>query len=263
MTAANSAQDNLRQLSQELSQEHQHIKDMQKEIQLITSDLKSRSQLEISHKFKEYHLRLTTQLTDKLKDQMPQWKSDLAKTSETFRYWIEENMTRHLIPISEENGQRLSEYILNKALNSLSRVVHAFQDRLAKDIKNALNVEFAGANFDVKVEKPNQPDVRIGNVFMTPWEIIWFLIPMQLFSPLIYRHFINLIPWEAEKNLSRLSAQWNETISFSIDAIAQQTIDFILNEINTIENIIVKASDNRKGIEIAISEIGSIKEVKL
>ena len=34
-------------------------------------------------------------------------------------------------------------------------------------------------------------------------------------------------------------------------------------KINTIENIIVKASDNRKGIEIAISEIGSIKEVKL
>jgi hypothetical protein len=90
---------------------------------------------------------------------------------------------------------------------------------------------------------------------MTPWEIVWFLIPMRLFRPLVNRQFMRRLPWESEKNLSRLSSQWIEAASCSIDHTAKQAGEFIKNEITTVENILADASDNREDIEKAISEL--------
>jgi len=67
------------------------------------------------------------------------------------------------------------------------------------------------------------------------------------------------IPWEAEKNLSRLSSQWFEAISGSIENTAKQAVEFINNEIVTIENILAEAPDQKKEIEKAISDLKNIE----
>ena len=259
MSAANSTQESRAQLTRQLQQEHRLLSDIQNEIHIIAVDLRIRLQSEASNKFLEHRLQLTTQLTNELKEQMPQWKGNLAKTSETFQGWIVSNLMKQLKIISNENGLRLSDYFLNIALTSFSRVVRAFQDRLSKDIESALNIKFNVAAFEAQIENPKQPDVRIGNVFMTPWEIIWFLVPMWLFRPLINRHFVRLIPWEAEKNLSRLAAQWTEAISVSVDKLAKQAEVFIMNELATVENVLANSPDHQKEIEKAISELEVVR----
>jgi hypothetical protein len=145
---------------------------------------------------------------------------------------------------------------------SLSRIVHAFQNRLGDAIEKALHTKFSGTEFHVEINKPKQPDVSIGNVFMTPWEIVWFLIPMSIFRPMVTRHFFTLIPREVEKNLHRVRTQWFEAVSISIDKIAREAGLFIHNEISTIENMWAKTIDRQKEIEGAILELDLIKHVK-
>jgi molecular chaperone DnaK (HSP70) len=94
---------------------------------------------------------------------------------------------------------------------------------------------------------------------MTPWEIVWFLVPMRLFRPLVNGHFLHRLPWDIEVNLTRLASQWTESLSISMDDIAQQAKVFIRQEIDTVENLLNKAPDQRREIEKAISELEGIK----
>ena len=91
-------------------------------------------------------------------------------------------MIKRLKIISDENGSKLAEVYLNDSLTSLSRVVYAFQARLAAVIEEALHTKFTGVAFNIQVEQPKRPNVHIGYVFMMAWETIWFLIPMRIFN---------------------------------------------------------------------------------
>ncbi len=108
---------------------------------------------------------------------------------------------------------------LFKAQASVERSVRAFVDRLAREIERALGIRFEGARFDPQVEEPAHPDVRLSPTFDTYFELLWFLIPMTVFRPLVRRHFLRRIPWEVEKNLSRVAGQWADAVGASIDVL--------------------------------------------
>jgi len=258
-SAANSTQESRQGLLLQIEKERQALSSIQNEIRLIANDLKERLHTDSSGMFDRQHIRVSRDLLHQLKEDMPGWRGNLEKTSHAFRHWVETNFVIKLKPLSDEFGPQLSERYLNMALDSYTRVVRAFQDRLAQAIEKALHTQFAGAKFEVKIKEPKIPDVYIGNVFMTPWEIVWFLVPMRLFRPLVNGHFLHRLPWDIEVNLTRLASQWTESLSISMDDIAQQAKVFIRQEIDTVENLLNKAPDQRREIEKAISELEGIK----
>ena len=261
LSVANSTQESRQVLLQQIGQERQSLSSIQNEIRLISNDLKKRLQADFSETFEEQHARVSKDLLNQLKVDMPRWKEHLEKTSQEFRNWVETNFTVKLKSVSDEYGPQLSKRYLNMAIESYSRIVRAFQDRLAQGIEKALHVQFAGAKFEVKIQEPKRPDVHIGNIFMTPWEIIWFLIPMRLFRPLVNHHFFHRLPGDVEINLSRMASQWTESISVSMADIEQQAKIFIQQEIDTVENLLNKAPDQGREIKKAISELEEIKNL--
>ena len=261
LSAANSTQESRQELLQQIGQERQTLSNIQNEIRLITIDLKKRLQADFSKTFEEQHGRVSKDLLNQLKEDMPGWKGNLEVTSINFRYWVETNFTVKLKPISDEYGPQLSKQYLNTAIESYSRIVRAFQDRLTQGIEKALHVQFDGAKFEVKIQEPKRPDVHIGNIFMTPWEILWFIIPMSLFRPLVNHHFLHRLPWDVDINLSRLASQWTESISVSMGDIAQQAKIFIQGEIDTVENLLNKTPDKGREIRKAIAELEEIKNL--
>ena len=261
LSAANSTQESRQGLLEQIKQERQTLSNIQNEIRLITVDLKKRLQADFSKTFEEQHARVSKDLLNQLKVDMPGWKGHLEKTSKDFRDWVEINFIITLKPISDEYGPQLSKQYINTAIESYSRIVRAFQDRLAQGIEKALHVQFDGAKFEVKVQEPKRPDVHIGNTFMTPWEILWFIIPMSLFRPLVNHHFLHRLPWDVGINLSRLASQWTESISVSMEDIAQQAKIFIQQEIATVENLLNKAPDQGREIRKAIAELEEIKNL--
>ncbi len=97
-------------------------------------------------------------------------------------------------------------------------------------------------------------------MFDIPFEIVWFLIPMWVFRPLVNRHFLRRIPWEVDKNLHRLAAQWSQAIAASIDELAQQAQEFMRQELATIEGLVSTAQDQRPAIEEALAVLDGLEQ---
>ena len=82
---------------------------------------------------------------------------------------------------------------------------------------------------------------------------------MGIFRPLVRRHFLRRIPWEVEKNLSRLAAQWADAVNASIDGLARQSMAFLANELATLEGLVGNASDRRPEIQKALDLLDSLE----
>jgi hypothetical protein len=139
--------------------------------------------------------------------------------------------------------------------------VRAFVDRLAREIERALGIRFEGARFDPQVEEAAHPDVRLSPTFDTHFELLWFLIPMQIFRPLVRRHFLRRVPWEVEKNLSRVAGQWADAVGASIDGFFRDATEFLGREIETIAALVGEAdAGNRRGeVRAALAELSAIE----
>jgi hypothetical protein len=68
------------------------------------------------------------------------------------------------------------------------------------------------------------------------------------------------LPWETEKNLHRLAAQWSEAIGRAIDDLAGQAQRFIREELDTIERLVAAAKDQRPEIEEALASLDGVNQ---
>ena len=252
LSAAGAAQEARAELQRQLREERQVLSTVRNELWLLANDLKTRTREECQKRFLEHHSRLVAVLATDLRSTMREWKGNLVRTTEAFERWAGEAFRRQLAPLSEDEGSPLTQQQLAAAQGSLSRVVRAFQDRLAGSIQKALGLTFRGATFQATVKQPARPDVQIGRVFDHPFELLWFVIPMWLFRPLVQRHFLRGLPWEVEKNLHRLTGQWSESIGRTVDDLARQAEDFVREELDTVEGLVAAAQDQRAAVEQAM-----------
>lgn len=230
------------------------------EIGLYVRDMSSRVRTASGERFHAYHGEVVARLRADLERKMPGWTGNLARTTSEYREWLESAMAEEMARLSGHGEAHLAGYLV-KARSSLHRTVRAFQGRLAKDIEKALGVSFAGARFDAAVVAPGRPDVRLGKTFDSNVDLLWFLVPMTLFRPVVRSHYLGRIPWEAEKNLSRLSGQWADAVNASIDAVARQSVVFVRDEIATVARLVSEAGDRRAEIAASLGALAELEAV--
>ena len=156
------------------------------------------------------------------------------------------------------SGHEVMDACLLEAQASLQRLVRAFQDRLAEAIRRALGLDFEGARFQAEIAAPREPDVRIGKVFDTQVDLLWFLLPMGLLGPLFERHFLKLLPWEVEKSLSRLANQWAEACQASLQGLVDQALAFMRQELATLDALTLGAEDRRADLQQALRSLEDV-----
>lgn len=245
-------------LAELLSRERRDLGAVRSEVSLVARDLKSRVRTAAGERFHAFRPEVAGRLSGELPGRMERWKGNLAKTTQAFQEWLAAALEEELSGISAAGGDQLSGYLF-KARASFSRTVRAFRDRLAREIERALGIAFEGAQFRAEIAEPSRPDVRTGRTFDTSVELLWFLVPMAIFRPLVRRHFLRRIPWEVEKNLSRLAAQWADAVNASIDDLARQAMAFLADELLTIEGLVADPEDRRPEIEKALDILKSLE----
>jgi ubiquinone biosynthesis protein UbiJ len=84
---------------------------------------------------------------------------------------------------------------------------------------------------------------------------------MPVFRPLVRRHFLRRIPWEVEKNLSRVAGQWADAVGASIDALFRDATAFLEREVGTIAELVGEAEAGNRGEEIraALAELDGLE----
>lgn len=253
LSAASGAADARAQLQRRLEEERLSLSTVRNEIWILCMDLQARVQADALERYLGHSADLVVRLRADLRSTMTQWKGHLRQTAELFAQWAGDALYAELGPLSHQEGDELTARHVAAAQESVTRVVRAFQDRLAKDIERALHMTFTGASFEGAMQQPERPDVRVSRVFDIPFEILWFVIPMRIFRPLVNRHFVRRIPWEVDKNLHRLAAQWSQAIAKSINELARQAQDFMQKELGTIESLVSRAQDQRPAVEQALA----------
>ncbi len=203
---------------------------------------------------------MTDRVTANLREAMPRWRGNLARVTVEFEGWQADAMMEEMGAISLHGEGHLAGFLF-RAQASVERSVRAFADRLAKEIEQALGIRFEGARFDPQVEEPAHPDVRLSPTFDTHFELLWFLIPMPVFRPLVRRHFLRRIPWEVEKNLSRVAGQWADAMGASIDGLFRDATAFLGGEIETIAGLVGEADAGNRGEEVrsALAELAAVE----
>jgi hypothetical protein len=118
-----------------------------------------------------------------------------------------------------------------------------------------LGVKMERVDWKIDVVEPDHPDIAATKSFDVHLDLLWFLIPMFLFRPIFERHFIKGVPKEVEINLSRLAYQWEKSVNNAIDAMRMQAINYIHEELATIEALLSRTQGQTDDIKKIISHI--------
>lgn len=253
--AATSAAESRSALRELLRHEQASLQSVKGEIGVFTRDLKARARSGASYHFQAFRSEVTRRLRESLHKDMAGWKGNLANWRARFEQWLAQALPEEMASVSEDGQDFLTSHLLEAQAN-LQRNVRGFQGRLARAIELALGLTFEGARFHPELSTPRHPDVHLGKVFDTQVDLLWFLIPMGILGPLFERHFLGLLPWEAEKNLARLSSQWAEAANACIDDLVSQALDFMRQELTTLESLTALSEDRRPEIQGALKALG-------
>jgi GTP-binding protein EngB required for normal cell division len=248
------------ELVEALAREQRGFGSVKGEIRLLCNHLQAEVRTAADERFHAYHGEVTMRAASNLQEAMAGWKGHLGRVAREFEGWLADAMMEEMGAVSLRGEGHLAGFLF-RAQASVERSVRAFADRLAGEIERALGIRFEGARFDPQVEEPAHPDVRLSPTFDTHFELLWFLIPMPVFRPLVRRHFLRRIPWEVEKNLSRVAAQWADAVGASIDGIFRDATAFLEREIATIAGLIGEADAGNRLEEIraALAELAALE----
>ena len=247
-------------LIEALARERRGFGSVKGEIRLLCNHLQAEVRTAADERFHAYHREVTGRLAEALREAMTGWNGHLGRVTREFEGWLAGAMMEEMGTVSLRGEGHLAGFLF-RAQASVERSVRAFADRLAREIERALGIRFEGARFDPRVEEPAHPDVRLSPTFDTHFELLWFLIPMPVFRPLVRRHFLRRVPWEVEKNLSRVAGQWADAVGVSIDGLFRDATEFLEREVRTIAGLVGEAAEGNRGEEIraALVELAALE----
>lgn len=242
-------------LRQLILDEKVNFRAMEKEIVWIARENSEQTRTLISQRLERLEEEpLKKKLTEKLKQEMPSWKGNLWRLTRRYEEWLTENMREEMMRISQTEHRHFFG-TLQKAHAGLSRSLDIFRSLLANNVERVLGLKLAEAEWKIEIAPPTQPDIKISRTYDYHIDLIWFLIPMFIFRPLFEKHFLRMIPGEVFVNLSRLAAQWEDRINKAIEGMKKQALNYVQEEIATIESLLSKAQGRSEEIKAIIQEL--------
>jgi hypothetical protein len=172
---------------------------------------------------------------------------------------MDDALAREMRAVSQLEFESLRAPLL-KAQPRFARAVDNFRQRLAHNLEQTLGVTMERPKWECEIAEPQQPDVSVSSSFDIHIDLIWFLIPMTVFGSLIQRNFARKIPWEVQKNLSRLAMQWTQQVNRRIHELEQQAESFVKTEIETMEKLLAQQPSTKAAMERARIELADARE---
>jgi len=225
------------------------------ELSLIARENKLHTREIIASYLDEKHrAKLIQRLTARLVEDMSRWGGNLWRLTRQYEEWLMENMTTEMDHISRADYKQFFG-TLKKAHNTISRSVELFRNLLDRNIEKVLGIKPNSVNWVVDVSEPAHPDVAFTKTFDFHFDLLWFLFPMFIFRKVFERHFLKQIPRVTDIHLSRLAYQWEVRINKAIDEIKDQALEYVRNELTTIDSLLSQAGGQTDRIRAIRDEI--------
>ncbi|MCX8109667.1 MAG: dynamin family protein [Syntrophorhabdaceae bacterium] len=228
---------------------------IQSELSLIARENKLHTREIISSYLDEKHRsKLIQRLILRLTEDMSRWDGNLWRLTRQYEEWLMENMTTEMDHISRADYKQFFG-TLKKAHNTISRSVELFRNLLDRNIEKVLGIKPNSVNWIVEVSEPAHPDVAFTKTFDFHFDLLWFLFPMFIFRKIFEKHFLKQIPRVTDIHLSRLAYQWEVRINKAIDEIKDRALEYVRNELTTIDSLLSQAGGQTERIRATRDEI--------
>ncbi|MGZ8448216.1 MAG: dynamin family protein [Candidatus Deferrimicrobiaceae bacterium] len=257
---AASAHDSLREsLRESIRNERVRLGNVLEEISLVAGKCREDVRVRIEERILWHQGTLLRKTRETLEGEMASWRGNLWRLTRRYERWALDHFARELAVLSD--GEKEGFWaLLRDVRERMERLVEGFQGRLADNVRSVLGIEFERSRVSLDAGAPSVPDTSCGRVFDSHFDIVWFLIPTAVFGPLIRRHFLNHVGFEAEKNLFRLSAAWRKNTASEIDRLAGQAKKAIRDELSTLEAMLSRQAAESPAIREVMAELTSYLE---
>ncbi|MGN6545746.1 MAG: dynamin family protein [Aureliella sp.] len=185
-----------------------------------------------------------------------QWQGNLLQQVEQYRVWMSDALRKELADLSGEALHSASD-LLARAEVQFRRVLESFRDRITRNIHRETGTAVSSVSWE-----PNRPEltvmpVSISHPFMTNWEVIWWLLPMQWVGGLFRRQLLRRVPSEVEKNLHRLTSDWTAATDAAIADLRTQAQAWVVAELETLTRLINQQSSEAERLRDALARLAS------
>jgi GTP-binding protein EngB required for normal cell division len=259
LAAARVEEDRRNRLEAQVLGEQHRLEATLDELHVLVEDCINRTHPQILEIFEPHRRALHEKLRADLLLKLPAWRMNLWRLCRTYEAWLADVLGREVADISQTEADAILEPY-RQAEERINRHVTNFRARLADNLEKALGVKMPATRWEAQVGAPQRPDVSVAPSLDIHIDLLWFLVPMRLFGPAIHRHLLHQLPWEAEKNLTRLAAQWAERINGKIMELESQAAALIRGEIATVQALLAQQPDKVLALEAARGELARMRE---
>ena len=201
---------------------------------------------------------LQEKIVRELRAQFSKWRMRAPQFVRAYGRWLRERLVEELGALSDRRREVFCEP-LEKSRDYLARVVEAFQDRLARSVKEALGVEMGRREFVPQLREPQAPPVDVSTEFMIPMELAGHLIPMTLFRKAIEKNLLRRARYEVEKNLSRLAADWRARIRPAMEELNRQALEYAQSELEAIQRMASQQKSALPQLQETVAELEALR----
>ncbi len=200
---------------------------------------------------------LIKRLEERFINDYKEMSGNLYKRTGKFERWMTEMLGVELANLVDNNNEKF-EKIVDDAGEHLGFFAKSFRNSLKDKVKDILNVELPVEDIDIGYEKLKTPDIKVSWTFESHLDLLWFLFPMSVFGGMFRRYFKKQIPREVEINLYRLASGINALISKAVTGIKEQSLKYIMDELETIETVLTKTTSKSEYYEQIIKELSKM-----
>jgi GTP-binding protein EngB required for normal cell division len=229
-------------LTQQVIGNREAVEDLKSELRLVIRQATGGSRARIAKQFDRHRGELEAQLQGELVGQFPLWQKSLAYALEQYEAWLQRSLAEKLTRYSSLEREEIIAP-LEKVRRQVYRLLQGFRDQLSERSEKAFGVALRTSETEIQVKEPQTPDVRIGRVFDTNWELLSWALPMWLVGPILRRHFHSTVSGKVEINLSRIAAQWEESSNSALLEIGKEAERRINELVETVERLLASSRD--------------------
>ncbi len=258
LKAAQAGQKAREELSGLIKGEWQYIATLDNELYNLQDIASHRIRQALEERLLPNRNGLALDLQSELEMDIRGWRSHLGKETEKYQNWLEQRLTQRLGLLGREYAPAVEIHV-REAEASVNRAARAFADRISDKVKEALHFDYAGPVFGGEVARPEKLSMHLGNVFDTPFEGVWFLVPMWIFRPLVHRHFLKSIPRQVENHIYRLCTQWTEAMMETVKSMTKDFQRHVRDEMETIQGLMEGRQDSGEDLQVALEQAGKLE----
>jgi len=231
-------------LKRQVIGEKEVVEEVKSAVRLVVQHAAAGTRSMVSGRLETHQRDLQQALLQDFQSQFPRWTASLAVMLSSFEEWVAGALRERLTALSiRERGSFLAP--LHQVRQQTFRAMQQFRDRLSDRALRVFGVPLRTTETEIHVAEPATPDIRVGRVFDRNWELLSPMLPVWLIQPVVRRHFARTIPHAVFQNLSRLGAQWEESVNAALGGVRQEAGRRLDELMGTVERLLETGGGER------------------